>query len=212
MQATQTVNAGSSAGGVSRRLSAQDATFYYLETPEAPMNIGSVAIFEGQIPYRRFLESIRSRMHLIPRYRQRVVESPFNVGRPTWQFDPAFDIRRHIMRVPVPAPGTDEQLRKLTTGLIVDSWIAASRYGNCTSSRVWKASAPRWCQRSITAWSMACPALSCSTVMLDVSADPLPIIPTATEPVPDLPPQGRLFFEALFDSISETLIARPTFS
>jgi hypothetical protein len=83
MQTTQTVNAGCSAGGLSRRLSAQDATFYYLETPEAPMNIGSVAIFEGHIAYRRFLKSIESRMHLIPRYRQRVVAPPFNIGRPT---------------------------------------------------------------------------------------------------------------------------------
>ena len=118
MESTQTATADSGAGGLSRRLSPQDATFYYLETPEAPMNIGSVAIFEGHVPYRRFLESIESRMHLLPRYRQRVVESPFNVGRPTWEFDPDFDIHRHIIRVRLREPGTEAQLRELTARLI----------------------------------------------------------------------------------------------
>jgi diacylglycerol O-acyltransferase / wax synthase len=210
MQTTQTVSAGtisagSNNGGLNRRLSPQDATFYYLETPEAPMSIGSVAIFEGHIPYRRFLESIQSRMHLIPRYRQRVVEPPFNIGRPTWEFDPDFDIRRHIMRVPLPAPGTDEQLRNLTTRLI--------RGQLDRSKPLWELYFVEGLEGERTALVSkihhclvdGVSGIELLTVMLEVSADPPPVIPPAAEPVPELPPRGKLFFEALFDSISETL-------
>ena len=205
MQTAQTVNAGSSAGGLSRRLSAQDATFYYLETPEAPMNIGSAAIFEGQMSYRRFLKSIQSRMHLIPRYRQRVVEPPFNIGRPTWEFDPEFDIRRHIMRVPLPAPGTEEQLRKLATRLI--------RGQLDRSKPLWELYFVEGLEGERTALVSkihhclvdGVSGIELLTVMLDVSADPPPVIPPAAEPIPEMPSQRRLFFDALFDSISESL-------
>jgi len=204
-QTTQTVGAGSSPGGLSRRLSPQDATFYYLETPEAPMSIGSVAIFEGHISYRRFLESIQSRMHLIPRYRQRVVEPPFNIGRPTWEFDPDFDIRRHIIRKPLPAPGTDQQLRELTARLI--------RGQLDRSKPLWEVYFVEGLEGERTALVSkihhclvdGVSGIELLTVMLDVSADPPPVIPPAAEPVPEFPSQGRLFFDALFDSISESL-------
>ena len=205
MQTTQTVTTGSGAASLSRRLSPQDATFLYLETPEAPMSIGSVAIFEGHISYRRFLESIQSRMHLIPRYRQRVVEPPFNIGRPTWEFDLDFDIRRHIIRVPLPAPGTDEQLRKLTARLI--------RGQLDRSKPLWELYFVEGLEGERTALVSkihhclvdGVSGIELMTVMLDVSADPLPVIPPAAGPDPEEPSQSRLFFDALFDSISESL-------
>lgn len=103
--------------GLRRRLSSQDAIFYYLETDQAPMTIGSIALFEGHVPFRRFIQNIESKMHQIPRYMQKAVETPFNFARPTWEFDPDFDIRRHIKRVTLPAPGTEEQLNELAERL-----------------------------------------------------------------------------------------------
>ena len=103
--------------GLQGRLSPQDAVFYYLETDQAPMTIGSIALFEGHVPFRRFVQNIESKMHQIPRYMQRAVETPFNFARPTWEFDPDFDVRRHISRVTLPAPGTDEQLNELAERL-----------------------------------------------------------------------------------------------
>jgi WS/DGAT/MGAT family acyltransferase len=191
--------------GLSRRLSAQDATFYYLETPEAPMNIGSVAVFEGHISFRRFVENIESKMHLIPRYRQRVVEAPFNIGRPTWEFDPDFDIRRHIIRMPLPAPGSEEQLRELAAlltrgqldrskplwevyfveGLEGDRTALVSKIHHCLVDGV--------------------SGIELLTVMLDVSPDPPPIVRPAVVPDPEPPSAATLFFDALFDSISESI-------
>jgi diacylglycerol O-acyltransferase len=83
----------------SDRLSSEDAVFLYLETKEAPLHIGSVSIFDGIIPFEPCIDFIESRMPLIPRYRQRIVMPPFNVGHPTWEYDPDFDIRNQVHHV-----------------------------------------------------------------------------------------------------------------
>src|SRR6266508_5418736 len=100
-----------------RRLSAQDASFLYGERPEAPLHIGSIAVFEGGVPYERVVENIASKIHLIPRYQQRVVPAPFNIGHPTWEWDPEFDIRKHVKRVRIDPPGNDAQLMALSAKL-----------------------------------------------------------------------------------------------
>ena len=98
-----------------RRLSAEDAVFLYIEREEAPMHIGSVNTFEGTIPYDDFVRTIHSRLKSIPRYRQIVVPPPYNAGHPTWEFDPAFDIRRHIFRTRLDPPGSDQELSALAS-------------------------------------------------------------------------------------------------
>ncbi len=100
---------------LSRRLTAQDAAFLYLERPHAPLHIGSLGVFEGCIPFERFLAHMDSRIPLIPRYRQRLAFVPLSLAHPTWEDDPKFDIKNHIRRVALPAPGNDEQLREMTT-------------------------------------------------------------------------------------------------
>src|SRR3972149_5705766 len=104
-------------GTLSHRLSATDAAFLYLERPNTPLHIGSPAVYEGPIPFDRFVSHLNSRMPLIPRYRQRVASVPLSWAHPPWEDDPDFSIRRHLHRVTLPAPGTDEQLRELTTRL-----------------------------------------------------------------------------------------------
>lgn len=102
-------------GKLTRRMSATDAAFLYLERPHAPLHIGSLGVYEGRIPFDRFLSHIDSRMPLIPRYRQRAVFPPFNLAHPTWEDDPNFDVRNHIFEVQLPTPGTTEQLLELST-------------------------------------------------------------------------------------------------
>ena len=102
---------------LSRRLSAQDAAFLYLERPTSALHIGSLAIYQGRLPYERFVSHLESRISLIPRYRQRVAFVPLNLGHPTWEDDPDFSVRNHIHQVTLPAPGTDEQLNQLAADL-----------------------------------------------------------------------------------------------
>src|SRR5215216_4744114 len=95
------------------RLTSMDASFLYFEKKEAPMHVASVSLFEGEIPFNKFVENISSKMHLLPRYRQKVVPDPFNLGHPTWEFDPNFDIKNHVLRIRIDAPGSEEELIKL---------------------------------------------------------------------------------------------------
>src|SRR6185369_4575634 len=50
---------------------------------------------------------------LVPRYWQIPVAPPHNIGHPTWEYDPQFDIRRHVVRARVDAPGGDAELEAL---------------------------------------------------------------------------------------------------
>jgi diacylglycerol O-acyltransferase len=95
------------------RLSAADAAFLYLERKEIPLHIACVFIFDGPIPFRDFVSSIESRLHLIPRYRQVVVMPEYNLDQPAWEDDAHFDIRRHIFRVSLDPPGGDAELENL---------------------------------------------------------------------------------------------------
>ncbi len=97
----------------SRRLSAVDAGFLYFERKELPLHIASVSVFDGPIPFDEFVASIASKLHLVPRYRQIVVMPPRNLGLPTWEDDPHFDIRRHIFRVSLDRPGGEAELEAL---------------------------------------------------------------------------------------------------
>src|SRR5512139_3840250 len=106
-----------SARELTRRLSPEDAAFLFMDTDASPQNIGSIGIFEGEISYDRFVENIESKLHLIPRYRQRVVSTPLSLARATWEDDPDFDIRRHVTETRLEAPGSDRQLIGLAARL-----------------------------------------------------------------------------------------------
>src|SRR3990170_120590 len=92
------------------RLGPEDASFLVYDTETTPMNIGAISVFEGEIALDHFVENIESKIHLIPRYQQLVVPAPFGVGRPTWEFDPSFDVRRHVRELVLEPPGALDQL------------------------------------------------------------------------------------------------------
>jgi diacylglycerol O-acyltransferase len=95
------------------RLSPVDAAFLYLERKEIPLAIASIGIFDGPIPFEKFVANLEARLDLLPRYRQIAVPPPLNLGHPVWEDYPQFDIRRHVFRVRLPAPGSDAQLQEL---------------------------------------------------------------------------------------------------
>jgi diacylglycerol O-acyltransferase len=99
-------------------LSAVDAGFLYLECKELPLNIASISIFDGPISFGEFVARIASKLHLVPRYQQIVVMPPWNLGLPTWQDDPHFDIRQHIFRVKLDPPGGEAELEALAGRLL----------------------------------------------------------------------------------------------
>ena len=96
------------------RLTALDAGFLHLERSGAHMHVAGVLVFEGEAPaYDELVEAIEARMHLVPRYRQKLAHVPYGQGRPVWVDDPHFNARYHVRHSALPSPGSDEQLRNL---------------------------------------------------------------------------------------------------
>jgi WS/DGAT/MGAT family acyltransferase len=99
---------------MSDRLTGLDTSFLHLERDGAHMHVASTAIFEGPTPeYRDFVDHLASRLHLVPRFRQKLRFVPFGLGRPVWEDDPHLNLNYHIRHTALPAPGDDDQLRTL---------------------------------------------------------------------------------------------------
>ncbi|HEU4758691.1 MAG TPA: wax ester/triacylglycerol synthase family O-acyltransferase [Dehalococcoidia bacterium] len=191
---------------LSRRLSAQDAAFLYFEKPESPMHIGSIAVFEGDVPFDRFVDNIASKLHLIPRYRQRVVPAPFNLGHPTWEFDPEFDIARHIQRLRIDPPGSHAQLIELAARLfqgmlgrdkpLWEMYLVEGLEGSRSAS----ISKVHHCLVDGVS------GIELLMVVLDLSPNPPPP-PPALEPYrpPPIPAAPSRLFDAFWDNLADGL-------
>ncbi|MHB8611528.1 MAG: wax ester/triacylglycerol synthase family O-acyltransferase [Candidatus Dormibacteraceae bacterium] len=105
-------------------LSARDAWFLYAERSETPLDLGTVYVFEGgsRVAGGRGAlgveETIRERIHLVPRYRQRIRRVPWNIAHPVWVDDPQFDLGAHIRREVLPPPGDGASLRRLVMRIL----------------------------------------------------------------------------------------------
>ena len=96
------------------KLSALDAEFLHLEDGSVHMAIAGACVFADPAPGIDELEAlVASKMHLIPRYRQRVRTVPFELGRPVWVDDPEFDLGFHVRHTALPAPGDDAAFCRL---------------------------------------------------------------------------------------------------
>ena len=112
-------------------LSGLDATFLYLETPEQPMHVGGLNIFELPAGYTgEFVDDLRAhitqRMHLAPVFRRKLVNMPFELANPIWVLDDDMDMEYHIRNTVLPKPGTRAQLDKLV-GRLHSSLLDRSR-------------------------------------------------------------------------------------
>jgi WS/DGAT/MGAT family acyltransferase len=123
------------------RLSSTDASFLHQEGPESHMHIGGVLVFEGPPPaFEDFLDHVRSRLHLVPRYRQKLAEAPMQSGRPVWVDDPTFNIEYHVRQTALPSPGSEDQLLRLAARInsqqldrskpLWENWLVEGLEGN----------------------------------------------------------------------------------
>src|SRR5437764_7707241 len=103
------------------RLTPLDAAFLDAEDEDrhASMAIASVAVLDGPVPsHEDVLAAIAAKVPLVPRYRQKLRTVPLDLGRPLWIDDPAFDLRYHVRRTALPAPGGDGALCRLVARLM----------------------------------------------------------------------------------------------
>lgn len=100
----------------SDRLSWGDTVFLHLEREGMPLNVASICIFEGQVSFEDCIRSVESKLPLLPRYLKRVVAAPFGLGVPSWEYDPEFDLRRHVREVTL-KHGTETELKAVAAKL-----------------------------------------------------------------------------------------------
>jgi diacylglycerol O-acyltransferase / wax synthase len=97
------------------RLTPIDASFLHQEGPTSHMHVGGLTIVAGPAPsIEEFLEQIRQRLHLVPRYRHKLAHTALDSGRPVWVDDPSFSLEYHIRHTALPSPGDWEALSGLT--------------------------------------------------------------------------------------------------
>jgi diacylglycerol O-acyltransferase / wax synthase len=112
------VGYGEETMGDVKKLSSLDASFLYLETPEMPMHVGSMAIFRLPSDYKGdffedFKAMIASRLHLAPILKARLEKTPLDIDHPSFVEDDQFDIDRHIFRGSLPAPHDRATLERI---------------------------------------------------------------------------------------------------
>jgi diacylglycerol O-acyltransferase len=109
------------------RLTAIDASFLHQEGPESHMHVGGLTRFEGPPPpFEELLDALRMRLHLVPRYRQKLHVPPAGTGRPLWVDDPTFNLEYHVRQTALPKPGSEQQLLRLM-GRIFSQQLDRSR-------------------------------------------------------------------------------------
>jgi diacylglycerol O-acyltransferase len=110
------------------RLSASDMSSLLAERGPIHVHVGGTLILEGDPPpFDELLEHVDGRLPLVPRFRQRITETPrIQLSNPSWTDDPQFDLRRHVRHAALPSPGSRDQLRELV-GRIMSEPLDLSR-------------------------------------------------------------------------------------
>jgi diacylglycerol O-acyltransferase len=169
------------------RMRPLDAAFLQAEDeePGVSLAIASIAVFEGPPPAPgEFETALAGRLPLIPRYRQKVRELPFDLGPPVWVDDPAFDLSYHLRRTALAAPGGDEELATLM-GRVMSDRLDRSR-------PLWE----YWLVEGLAGdrWALISKVHHCMVdgisgtdlyrVVLDLDREPAPAVPDEWTPEP----------------------------
>ncbi len=112
----------SHAHGHGDRLSARDVSLLELESPTLHLHVGGLLVLDPPpndgFDHGRFQELVRSRLHLVPRYRQKLIDPPGLLGGPIWVDDPEFDLSYHVRHSALPHPGSIKQLTEYAARIL----------------------------------------------------------------------------------------------
>ncbi len=183
------------------RLTGLDSSFLHLERDSAHMHVAACAVFEGSAPaYDELVQAILGRLHLVPRYRQRLAFVPLEQGRPVWVDDPHFKVTYHVRHTALPRPGTDDELRRLAGRVFSQAldrdrplwelWLVEGLADN------------RFALLSKTHHALVdgVSGVDIATVLFDSSPEPLPVAPPDRAWVPrPLPSSTQLLADALLE-------------
>jgi diacylglycerol O-acyltransferase / wax synthase len=183
------------------RLTALDSTFLHLEDHSpAHMHVASVMVFEGTAPtLQELVDHVLGRLHLVPRYRQRLAFVPLEQGRPVWADDPHFNPYYHIRHTALPKPADDAALKRLA-GRLFSQRLDRSK-------PLWEI----WLVQSMSRGRFALIAkthhalvdgisgVDITTVLFDTAREPAPTPRPAPWSAKPLPGAAKLLGEALIE-------------
>jgi diacylglycerol O-acyltransferase / wax synthase len=183
------------------RLTGLDSSFLHLERDTAHMHVAGCAVFDGPPPtHEELLEEVEARLHLVPRYRQRLAFVPLQQGRPVWVDDPHFKVSFHVRHTALPRPGGEEELKRLA-GRVFSQPLDRSR----PLWEIWLVEGlaeARFALLSKTHHALVdgVSGVDIATVLFDSSPDPMPVAPPDHEWVPrPLPSNAELLADALLE-------------
>jgi diacylglycerol O-acyltransferase / wax synthase len=184
------------------RLTALDSAFLHLEDHStAHMHVASVMVFDGKAPtLQELVEHVENRLHLVPRYRQRLAFVPLSQGRPVWTDDPHFNPYYHIRHTALPRPADDVALKRLA-GRLFSQRLDRSK-------PLWEI----WLVQNMSGGRFALVAkthhalvdgisgVDITTVLFDTAREPAaPTAPPTPWSAKPLPGQAKLLGEALVE-------------
>jgi WS/DGAT/MGAT family acyltransferase len=105
-----------------KHLSVVDGAFLHLESPEMPMHVGSLALFDAppggaSAWYDAVKAHVASRMHLAPVFTRKLALMAFDLANPVWIHDDDIDLDYHMRYLVLPKPGTMAQMEALCARL-----------------------------------------------------------------------------------------------
>lgn len=94
-----------------------DTAWLQMDRPVNLMMISAFMTFDGPVDYERIMATIERRLLTFDRFRQRIVPPRVPFGNYTWELDPHFDIRAHVHRIALPAPGDKATFQDLMSDI-----------------------------------------------------------------------------------------------
>jgi diacylglycerol O-acyltransferase / wax synthase len=183
-----------------------DALFLYVEREGQPLNIAGVSAFEGEIKLGDFRAFVASKLPLIPRYLQRVVFPPFDLGLPSWELDRNFDIRNHIRKVTL-KHGTEQELKSLAAKIVSTRLDRERPLWDFTLARL-QGGRTGIVTRIHHCLADGIAGVGAMNVIMDTTPAPPPIAPKQTEMEPQAPPKDPS--AVLLDGLAKSYLSLVT--
>ena len=104
---------------MAERMSNADNFWLSMDQPTNLMVITGFMEFKKPLDFNRLYATIDSRLASFPRFQRKIVQPKSGLGVPNWEADKHFDLRSHLQRIALPAPGDKTELQAMIANLTV---------------------------------------------------------------------------------------------
>jgi WS/DGAT/MGAT family acyltransferase len=190
------------------RLSASDMSSLLAERGPIHVHVGATIVAEGKPPpFEEFVTHVDERLALVPRFRQKVTETPLGLSNPVWADAADFDLRWHVRHAGLPKPGSRKQLRELVGRIMSQPLDMARPLWQLYLIEGLEGRRHAYVSKTHHALVDGVSAVDVGTILLDPSKDGSEIELPAERWEPDEPSPEMLFVRAASERIRSPLRA-----